>query len=304
MKKLFKILLSATLAAALSFSLALTAFAAGSYIKYAGYTFSLTDGLAGIHDYDGGEKELYIPETIWGYPVVGIDNSAFFGRTEFTDLYLHDSKNLKTIGSKAFYGCSGIPYAEIPPSVETIGDAAFQSCTALREIEFNNNKLTELPTQLCYGCTSLEEIAIPASVTTIGAYAFGGCSALTKVEIPDSVTEIDPDAFTGSGNVVIYASNDSCAIAYARARGISYVITDTEPVTYLRGDADGDEEVTIIDVTCIQRYLAGIAVSFIDEKAADVDGNELDIVDATLIQRYLAGLNNPYHIDEIVTENA
>ena len=65
----------------------------------------------------------------------------------------------------------------------------------------------------------------------------------------------------------------------------------TEPVRYL-GDVDGDGEVTILDVTFIQRNLAGIASSFdIDKAVADVDrDDEVTIVDVTFIQRWLAGI--------------
>ena len=60
----------------------------------------------------------------------------------------------------------------------------------------------------------------------------------------------------------------------------------------LRGDADGDSEVTILDATRIQRYLAGLITSeelSMDAADADGDGN-VTILDATRIQRVLAGL--------------
>ncbi len=71
---------------------------------------------------------------------------------------------------------------------------------------------------------------------------------------------------------------------------------------YLRGDADGDGNVNIKDVTTIQRHLADIdRLSGNRIKAADVDGNGLNIDDATRIQRYLAEFENIYHINETVT---
>ena len=63
--------------------------------------------------------------------------------------------------------------------------------------------------------------------------------------------------------------------------------------TILYGDADGDGEVTIIDVTRIQRHLAEINPPISEEnmKAAIVSGDdELSIIDATLIQRWLVGI--------------
>lgn len=65
------------------------------------------------------------------------------------------------------------------------------------------------------------------------------------------------------------------------------------------GDADGDGEVTIPDVTAIQRKLADLATPSFDERAADVDKDGLDITDATKIQRYLAKFENTYPINEL-----
>ena len=59
----------------------------------------------------------------------------------------------------------------------------------------------------------------------------------------------------------------------------------------LLGDADGDGEVTILDATRIQRWLASLTDMTDDElKAADADGDgDVTILDATRIQRWLAG---------------
>ena len=62
----------------------------------------------------------------------------------------------------------------------------------------------------------------------------------------------------------------------------------------LRGDADCDGEVTILDATAIQRTLAALSVTSFDITAADADGDgEVTILDATCIQRWLAGLLSP-----------
>lgn len=73
--------------------------------------------------------------------------------------------------------------------------------------------------------------------------------------------------------------------------------------SYLLGDADGDDEVTVIDVTLIQRNLASFAVpETFNDKAADVDGDDkVTILDATFIQRYLADMSVPYQIGETIS---
>lgn len=64
---------------------------------------------------------------------------------------------------------------------------------------------------------------------------------------------------------------------------------------YLSGDADADGDITILDATRIQRYLAGFKTD-IDLDAADSNSDGIDILDATVIQRYLAGLSCKYDI--------
>lgn len=70
--------------------------------------------------------------------------------------------------------------------------------------------------------------------------------------------------------------------------------TDSSVPSVLYGDADADDDVTSIDVTVIQRYLAGI-LSTLNERNADVDGDgDVTMIDATLIQRYLVGVINKF----------
>ena len=74
-------------------------------------------------------------------------------------------------------------------------------------------------------------------------------------------------------------------------RFITYIFDIPESSGVILGDVDGDNVVTIIDATAIQRHLAGIATKAYIESAADADGDgSVSILDATAIQRHLAGL--------------
>ena len=67
----------------------------------------------------------------------------------------------------------------------------------------------------------------------------------------------------------------------------------TEPPVIINlGDADDDGDISILDVTFIQRFEAGIALPTpLNRLNADADGDgEVTIIDATLIQRYVAGI--------------
>ena len=82
------------------------------------------------------------------------------------------------------------------------------------------------------------------------------------------------------------------------------VISDSKggSESYILGDADGDGEVTINDVTAIQKKIADLEVENFNNKAADIGGDGLDITDATSIQRYLADYKDDNHIGELITE--
>ncbi len=74
----------------------------------------------------------------------------------------------------------------------------------------------------------------------------------------------------------------------------------------LYGDADGDDDVTILDVTTIQRALADVIQLDEDaQKRGDVDADdELTILDATMIQRYLVGVINQFPSGEFLPTQA
>ena len=83
----------------------------------------------------------------------------------------------------------------IPNSVTSIGSAAFYDCTGLTSITIPNS-VTSIGGSAFWGCTGLTSITIPDSVTSIGSYTFF-CSGLTSITIPDSVISIGNRAFFG-----------------------------------------------------------------------------------------------------------
>ncbi len=79
-------------------------------------------------------------------------------------------------------------------------------------------------------------------------------------------------------------------------------VPSTEPVTpFLLGDADGDNDVTVLDATVIQRQFASIPTFNYIKEAADADeDNEVTIIDATVIQRWLAELPSNDRIGQLI----
>ena len=104
--------------------------------------------------YLNGERvtKLVLPE---GLKSVGTD--AFAGCTGLTEVTIHDG--VTAIGGSAFSGCSGLTGVTIPSHVTDIGDSAFSDCNGLTEV------------------------VIPHSVKVIGVGVFKRCNRLTKITV-------------------------------------------------------------------------------------------------------------------------
>ena len=282
----------------LAMLLSVGAAAADSYVVLYGFAFDINDhGDAVIHSYDGRSDVVSIPATLMDAPVAEIDNYAFFGYTGLKSISFDQAASLTRIGDSAFCNCTGLTGLSIPSGVE-LSFGTFQGCTGLGELSIGEG-IDNIPSQCFYGCTGLENVVLPDSVTTIGERAFADCTGLKTVTIPASTVSIAYNAFDNCGDIVILCPKSSYAAEYAVEAGIAVRYTDA--VYYLRGDADGDGKVTIMDVTCIQRYLAGYDVR--DPEGVVLrgrTGEELNILDATSIQRWLADIDNPKNVGEYV----
>lgn len=179
-------------------------------------------------------------------------------------LVVDKSHAIISIGDYAFSQCYGLTKVTIPDSVTSIGNSAFK------------------------GCSGLTQVDIPSSVVSIGSFAFDGCSGLTEVVIPNSVTSIGSSAFKGcSEALTIKGQTGSYVEEYAKENNLRFVALNGEPVTsdIVKGDADGDKDVTLADVQLVLR--AVLRITTLDEQtmqAVDVDGKlGISLNDAYLI---------------------
>jgi len=111
-----------------------------------------------------------------------------------TVTYYGKSYDVTSIGSYAFYGCSGLTSINIPENVTSIGSYAFYGCSGLTSINIPEG-VTSIGSSAFSGCSGLTSINIPEGVTSIGASAFYDCSSLTSINIPEGVTSIGDKAF-------------------------------------------------------------------------------------------------------------
>ena len=120
-------------------------------------------------------KDFIIPDDI-----TTIGSNAFYNCSGLTSVNIPNS--VTTIGAGAFSGCSGLTSVTIPNSITSIGECAFRECSGLTSVNIPNS-VTSIGYEAFYGCSGLTSVTIPATVTSINSYAFEGCSGLTSVKV-------------------------------------------------------------------------------------------------------------------------
>lgn len=152
-----------------------------------------------------------------------IDSCAITGlKSKSTELTIPDY--VTNIGEGAFYKCTGLSSITIPGGVTSIGEDAFYGCSGLTNIYYTGDiagwcGISGLGNLMSYGLSSRTlyiggnkvegELIIPDSVTSIGSDAFSGCKGLSSIVIPDSVTSIGSSVFSGCTGLTSIVIPDS-----------------------------------------------------------------------------------------------
>ena len=156
------------------------------------------------------EKDMYIYNPDLTYLIVYIGNSdsiqiidsvtdissGAFQSREIRTVTFQNEKNIASIGSYAFEGCSKLESITIPSNLKTINEYTFSSCSSLKQITIPQT--LETIQQFAFdGCSSLETVIFDteSTLTTIDISAFEDCIKLSNLELPDSIVKFGDAAF-------------------------------------------------------------------------------------------------------------
>ena len=204
-------------------------------------------GVTSQRDFYVLPSETVNPENadIDGYTVTAIGNGAFAGNRLIT-AYLPDT--VTTIGDNAFDGCVNLTSvtqlgssdeAVFPASVTSIGNYAFEGCGKLNVTFGAAKALTTIGDNAFYGCISLQQVVFAqgsalgdigkeafmesgvsvvdladTKVTKIGYSAFEGCASLFKLTLPETIAEININAFYGCTSLREVFVSDNANITF------------------------------------------------------------------------------------------
>ncbi|MGD9679352.1 MAG: leucine-rich repeat protein, partial [Vulcanibacillus sp.] len=119
--------------------------------------------------------------------------------------------SVQLIDDQAFMNCSNLHSVTFLSNqvIQRIGISAFENCSALQSINLPD-ALELLAGRAFKNCTSLQNIILPSGLTAINSDTFMGAN-LTAVHIPNTITQIFPNAFVGNSNLctLTFESNSS-----------------------------------------------------------------------------------------------
>lgn len=174
-----------------------------------------------ISEYTGNEKDIVFPDTVDGYPVVGIGKIDFRSRFKSKKITVKTGSNTLFISGSSFDYCYGIKkvvlnegltvifrsafgFAEslteinFPSTLEEIGDSAFYDCKKLKTLDLSKTKLRKISAGCFAECADTEKVILPETVCRIEKEAFFRDKSLADISIPRALTEIDTTALSGT----------------------------------------------------------------------------------------------------------
>lgn len=126
-----------------------------------------------------------------------------------------------------FSGCTSLSTISVGENVQIIPYNAFKDCNNITLLNYNATDCTAYVdyNSSVFNCTALTELYIGENVQTIPASAFKGCNKVMNLTIPNSVTSIGSNAFSGFNGTSITIPKSVASIGNGAFKGCSRLTT-------------------------------------------------------------------------------
>lgn len=189
------------------------------------------------YDVEKGGKEVTVPAEYDGKPIVAIGDEAFSlnkanvgFKNWITSITLPST--IKTIGYRAFYGCSKVSEIVLPEGLESIGKEAFRYCNNLKEIN------------------------VPSTVTSIGEIAFkqsraAYLEAINVAEGNNNFKSVDGVLLTKDGKTLLCYPTGKVGAPYEMPNTVEEIANDAfkaDASTYDSSVVNGNGEHKLTEI--------------------------------------------------------
>lgn len=175
-----------------------------SALKNAGIDFSrvsklvIGKGITGFDKYSMRNLKTCIKELeINGDPGMKLPEFCFDGLDNIENIVISGAVDVPRY---MFEECTGLKKVILKNGILSVGEYVFKGCSSLESVIFENVALKKISVDMFKGCSALSSIALPDSVTEIERNAFFE-TGLRNIQLPEKLTLIGGGAFCNCKNL-------------------------------------------------------------------------------------------------------
>lgn len=175
-----------------------------SALEKAGIDFSrvnklvIGNGIIGFDRWGMWNLKKYIKELeIHGNAGMNMPEQCFYDVPNIESVVISGAVD---VPRDMFGKCTELKKVTLKNGVRSIGEDAFRDCSSLESVIFENTVLEKISDGAFWGCSALSSIALPDSVTEIERNAFFE-TGLRNIQLPEKLTLIGGGAFCNCKNL-------------------------------------------------------------------------------------------------------
>lgn len=175
-----------------------------SALEKAGIDFSrvnklvIGNGITGFDRWGMWNLKKYIKELeIHGNAGMNMPEQCFYDVPNIESVVISGAVD---VPRDMFGKCTGLKKVTLKNGMKSIGEDAFRDCSSLESVIFENTVLEKISDGAFWGCSALSSIALPDSVTEIERNAFFE-TGLRNIQLPEKLTLIGGGAFCNCKNL-------------------------------------------------------------------------------------------------------